>query len=292
MRNRYIVVFLLVLTALTFVGCRRNPEKAKQKYLDSGMKYMDNKQYEAASIQFKKAIQVDPKFAEAHYQLAEASLKLEHWGEGFREMSQAVELDPNNLKARIALGDFYLAGGKYPEAEEQAKAILERDPNNADGYRLLGAVQLAQKQIPEAIASYTKAIAAEARSGPGAYLNRGIAYASSNQMPEAEADFRKAISVDPKNLDAYASLARFYVFSGHADKAIEVLQQGIKANPDEPANYLRLASIVHRIGAGKNDAETVLAEPAQHQAQLGRSRRGNRRFLSGSAQPRSCHSGI
>src|SRR3569833_3221022 len=119
MRNRYIVVFILLLTALSFTGCKKNPEKAKQKYLASGMKYMDDKQYEAASIQFKKAIQVDPKFAEAHYQLGEASLKLEHWGDGFREMLQAVELDPNNVKARVALGDFYLMGGRYPDAEEQ-----------------------------------------------------------------------------------------------------------------------------------------------------------------------------
>ncbi len=81
MRNRYIVLFLLALTALTFAGCRSNPEKAKRKYFDSGMKFMDNKQYEAASIQFKKAIQVDPKFSDAHYELGQAALKQEHWGE-------------------------------------------------------------------------------------------------------------------------------------------------------------------------------------------------------------------
>ena len=44
MRNRYIVIFLLLLTALTFAGCRKNPEKAKRKYFASGMKYMDDKQ--------------------------------------------------------------------------------------------------------------------------------------------------------------------------------------------------------------------------------------------------------
>ncbi len=76
-------------------------------------------------------------------------------------------------------------------------------------------------------------------------------------MPEAEADFRKAISVDPKNLDAYAALARFYVFQGETDKAIEVLQEGIKNNPDAPVTYLRLASLYMGLGR-RNDAETVL----------------------------------
>src|SRR5271165_3201506 len=105
MRKRYIVFFLVALTALTFAGCRANPEKAKKKYFDSGMKYMDDKQYEAAMIQFKKAVQKDPKYSEAYFQLATASWKLEHWGEGFRYMLQAVDTDPNNLKARVALGD-------------------------------------------------------------------------------------------------------------------------------------------------------------------------------------------
>ena len=57
MRNRYIVISILVAAlALVLAGCSRNPEVAKHKYLDSGMKYMDQKQYEAATIQFKKAI--------------------------------------------------------------------------------------------------------------------------------------------------------------------------------------------------------------------------------------------
>jgi hypothetical protein len=56
MRNRYIVIFTLALTAFTFAGCRSNPEKAKHKYFDSGMKFMDAKNYEAASIQFKREV--------------------------------------------------------------------------------------------------------------------------------------------------------------------------------------------------------------------------------------------
>ena len=57
MRNRYIVfVVLIAVLALVFVGCTRNPEVAKRKYLESGMKYMDQKKYDSAVIQFKESL--------------------------------------------------------------------------------------------------------------------------------------------------------------------------------------------------------------------------------------------
>src|ERR1035438_8833092 len=71
MRNRYLISIATALVALLLVGatgCKANPEKAKKKYLESGLNYMDKKQYDAAVIQFKKALQADQKYAEAHYQ--------------------------------------------------------------------------------------------------------------------------------------------------------------------------------------------------------------------------------
>ena len=72
MRNRYFISVATALMAVLLVaatGCKGNPEKAKKKYLESGQSYVDKKQYDAAVIQFKKALQVDPKYADAHYQL-------------------------------------------------------------------------------------------------------------------------------------------------------------------------------------------------------------------------------
>ena len=42
MRNRYIVFITSTLLAVALVGCSKNPEVAKKKYLESGMKYMDD----------------------------------------------------------------------------------------------------------------------------------------------------------------------------------------------------------------------------------------------------------
>src|SRR5664279_280702 len=104
MRNRYFVLTVTAALAVVLAGCSRNPDVAKKKYLESGMKYMEQEKYDAAAIQFRKALQIDPKYAEAHYQLAKADLKQDKNSEAFKEMSQAVELDPNNLTARASLG--------------------------------------------------------------------------------------------------------------------------------------------------------------------------------------------
>ena len=84
MRNRYIVFVVIAVLSIVFVGCTRNPETAKRKYVESGMKYMEQKKYDSAVIQFKKALQVDPRYAEAHYQLGMAQLDLQHYQDGLQ----------------------------------------------------------------------------------------------------------------------------------------------------------------------------------------------------------------
>src|SRR5215469_10657878 len=106
MRNRYVVTAATALVAMLLIvatGCKGNPEKAKKKYLESGLAYVDKKQYDAAVIQFKKALQVDPNYADAHYQLVLTFLRQQRVKEGYVELVQAVKLDPKNTKARLEL---------------------------------------------------------------------------------------------------------------------------------------------------------------------------------------------
>src|SRR5208282_5169816 len=261
MRNRYIVLSTL-LAALTVIlgGCSRNPEVAKKKYLESGMKYMEQQKYDSAAIQFKKALQIDPKYAEAHYQLAQADIKLEKRPEAFKEMSQTVELDPTNLRARIDLGGMYMASGPhfYSNAEEQARYVVEKDPNNAEGQVLLGNVLLSQKHLDDALSAFSKAIALKPDMA-GAYMNRGAVYAFQKQDELAEKDFRKSISLDPHNLQAYADLAGFLLYKKDAKGAEETYRDEIRNNPDSPVGYLRLAGMMLQQGR-KEEGEKLVDE--------------------------------
>jgi tetratricopeptide (TPR) repeat protein len=253
MRNRYIVFVVMAVLSIAFVGCTRNPETAKRKYVESGLKYMEQKKYDSAVIQFKKALQVDPKYAEAHYQLGTAELDLQHYQDGYRELSQAVELgeedrlkgvlDPNHLKARLELGSLYLAARQPDKAEDQARHVVELDPNNADAFALLGNALMAEKHQQDAVDALTRAISLKPDDAE-AYVHRGVLYALMKQDASAEQDMRKAISLDPQKLSAYANLAGFYFYKKDPKKAEEVYRLAIQKNPDSPVLYLRLAGLL------------------------------------------------
>lgn len=260
MRKRYIVSLIVMAVLMAVLaGCTRNPDAAKRKYVESGMKYMDQKKYDSAVIQFKKALQIDPKYAEAHYELGQAELAQQHWAAAFKEFSVAVDQDPNFVKAHLAMGTMWWQARKYTEAEEHARFVVDHDPNNLDGYMLLGNILLGEKKPQEAIDMYTKGAAIKPND-PGVYLNRGVAYAAMKQDGPAEEDLRKAVTVDPKATQAYYALSNFYLNKQDPKKAEEVLRQAIQnAAPEDPIPYLRLASLMLREGR-KTDGELAVQQ--------------------------------
>src|SRR3981081_3084688 len=98
-RFRYAVSVVCVLAALC-TCCSRDPNVRKQKYLESGQRYFDKGQYREAEIQFENAIQVDSRFADAHYKLALAAMKLQQWPTAYQELLATVQLHTAQYGAR------------------------------------------------------------------------------------------------------------------------------------------------------------------------------------------------
>src|SRR6266478_3113568 len=77
---------LLIAAALLFGACARDPQKAKAKYLAAGEKYMKQKQYGDAAVEFRNAIRLDPRFVDAYYQLAQAELAQQNWAGAYGDL--------------------------------------------------------------------------------------------------------------------------------------------------------------------------------------------------------------
>src|SRR3954453_23101188 len=126
-----LILALALTTAVIGIGCNRNPEVRKQKYLESGDSYFEKAKYREAAIQYSNAIQVDSRFAEAHYKLAQTQLKLQQWLSAYRELGRTLELQPENYPAHIDIANLLISGHDLKQAQEHTDFVLTRQPNNA-----------------------------------------------------------------------------------------------------------------------------------------------------------------
>src|SRR5258708_3566015 len=81
-------------------GCSRDPNKQKQKYLESGKRYANEGKLKEATIQFANALKVDHNFAPAHFELAKVYLKQGSMLPAYAELMRSVDLQPSNVAAR------------------------------------------------------------------------------------------------------------------------------------------------------------------------------------------------
>ena len=87
--------------AVSSTGCA-NPAKAKADHVKKGEAYLKDSKFQEASLEFRNAIQIDDKLADAHWGLARAFEGLERFPEMLDELRKTVSLDQNNLEARQA----------------------------------------------------------------------------------------------------------------------------------------------------------------------------------------------
>src|SRR6187401_287548 len=86
--------FVLSFCLLASFACSQDPQKAKLKYLESGRKYLKEKKYREASIEFRNALQADPGFVDAHYQLGLTYMQLSQYREAYQEFVRVADLKP------------------------------------------------------------------------------------------------------------------------------------------------------------------------------------------------------
>src|ERR1044071_9361791 len=101
MRRFSVLRLALMLGTITllFSACHRDPNVRKQKFFKSGQEYFQQGKYREAAIQFQNATQIDPHYAEAHYQLAQSYLKLQQWTAAFKHCRYSAQQLPCSFGA-------------------------------------------------------------------------------------------------------------------------------------------------------------------------------------------------
>jgi tetratricopeptide (TPR) repeat protein len=161
---------------------------------DRGMDAYRNDRDEEAVEAFKRAVEVDPDFAEAHYRLGlayNAAKQTDEADKAFRGAVKAYEKitrrDEKNSDAFYFLGLCYEKLGEYDDAVRALKEAVKTAPEgNDDKYYELAFAHVKLAQYDEAVRAVNKALEINPDNYPAQDL-----LAEAKAGAERVADFRK-----------------------------------------------------------------------------------------------------
>jgi cellulose synthase operon protein C len=257
--RRLALLFALVLSLTTLLpSCNRDPNLSKQKAMERGNREFDQGKYPEAIIYYGQALQVDSRYAEAHYKLAQCHVRLGSWTSAFRELSRTVELQPENWTAQLQLAEISLRGGKPQDAKDRVLLILGRNPKNADAQIVLSASDAALGDAKTALQE-AKDATQMAPDKPGGFLHLALLQARSGNFAQAEASLKKASSLDSTTITSIMTLGNFYEQQHRWGEAAAEFQSAMARAPKNPVPRAALATVYLNQGQD-SQAEKILAE--------------------------------
>ncbi|MGH6893804.1 MAG: adenylate/guanylate cyclase domain-containing protein, partial [Dongiaceae bacterium] len=147
-----------------------------------------------ALVLLKRAIELDPGYAEAHRWLAmNRWLAWAHWGEpedptraeAVQSAEKAVALDPNDAGCRWVLGTLLAYERRWAESDEQYARALELDPNHADAWAGLSDLSVLSGRLSDGLEQIQKAFRLNPYPAQWYYLVMGQAQYALRQYEAA-----------------------------------------------------------------------------------------------------------
>lgn len=159
---------------------------------------------------------------------------------------KAVALDPTYAEALFNLGNALVKSGELEEAVEAFREALHYKSAIVIAHVNMGNALIGLGRIDEAEAAYREAIRQAPDLAP-AYVNLGNIFSGRGRPEEAIATFRDALAVDPELADARYNLANTLLRLGETDEAIAELYRILETHPDHFPTHMKLGSALIRL---------------------------------------------
>ena len=143
-----------------------------------------DRDWAGAEREFKRAIELNPNYANAHLWYALSLMWTGRHDEAVLEITRAQQLDPLLLAVSANVGFILAAAHRYDEAIAECRKTVDLDPNFPLGHYRLGQIYTFKGAYSEAIAELEKAVAVS-RSNPRATAELGLAHALNGNRAEA-----------------------------------------------------------------------------------------------------------
>ena len=212
------------------------------------LEYLD----QAMSL-FRKATQLDPRYALAYSGLADACLERynatkdpQSLDEALNSASRAVGIKGGLPEVRVTMGRVLAARGQYEEAEREFQQALKSDPVNAEAYRRLARTYERMNRQKDAEQTFRRSIELRPNDWRG-YQSLATFYFNHGKQAEAVQYYQRVLRLTPGNYNAYNDLGAAYLQLGNYPEAAVQLRKSVELKP-LAMNYSNIGSMYYYQG--------------------------------------------
>ena len=191
-----------------------------------------------------------------HTRIGHMNLELGRFDDAMTAFRGALEIDPDAVGARLELAGQYLSRDMLDEAQIEYERVVADSPQTADVHYGLAELNLRQGRILEAAAAAATALEIDPEYQRARYTRvralfragrteEGQQELAAYQGREAIAQAANDRQVQESALNRTAAAA---LIDGRSEEAIQLLRDGIEAQPDVALIYLNLGVALGKMG--------------------------------------------
>jgi type IV pilus assembly protein PilF len=235
-----VLILLLTLTGCVTTGNKVDKSKMAEGYYTKGLSYLQEKNYEMASVEFNRSLQHDSNYKRSYYGLG-------------------------------IISDYQ---GKLDEAAKYYQMAIDRDSEYSEAYNAIGVVYSKQKKWKEAIKAFNNALANKLYTTPHIpYLNLGDVYMEQKDYDKAAEEYRESKRfVNTEWTIIKLGTALFE--AGKTKEAIQEFQEGIGLAPQN-ANMRYAMALAYLKDGNKKSALVEFKKAAELAPKSDLSRKAN-----------------
>lgn len=273
-------LYILSLSLLVFIGCSPSKEtpKVKPKAATANNQSLDDLSdkelmkfkflfhnaskerllgnYSKAAAGFMQCIQVAPGESTPYYELAHIYELSSEYGLALEYSEKAIKIDPDNYWYRVLYAHSLQRNGNLNGAIKQYQILIEKDGGNPDLYFDLGGMQLYAEKYKDAIETFNTLENIVGITEELSVQKEKI-YIKLGDVDKAAEEIKKLITAFPDELRYQGMLADLYVANNMEEKALEIYQNILKIDPNNPYANLSLHDYYKKLNKDEEAFESL-----------------------------------
>ncbi len=216
-------------------------------YCNEGNKYFNAGKLNEAIAEYNKAIDDDPKYAQAYYNRGRAKYQLGMPKEAVEDLDEAVELKDDFIAAYLMRGNINNELGRIGEAVDDFSSVINLKHDHAQAYFKRAVARQEMEEYEKALTDYDQTLRYK-RDHSDAFLNRAFIKEILNRPQEALDDYTQAINFKRDHPIAFYRRGKLLLKLKSKNEAIEDFNRAIELNLDNNAVYFHRGAALVQAG--------------------------------------------